>query len=78
MTNEKCRAIIGGLCDERPAGSTANSTKNNLKICEKHLDKLEKMCYHIKVRCGGRDVPCKLNNTKTNYKHLGQFMKWIV
>ena len=20
------------------------------------------------------DVPCKLNNTKTNYKHLGQFI----
>ena len=23
------------------------------------------------------DVPCKLNNTKTNYKHLGQFINGL-
>ena len=38
------------------------------------LDKPSGKWYHIQAVARRRPVPCKLNNAKTNKKHLGQLM----
>ena len=43
---------------------------------KKVLDKWKKLMYNDQVRCerGGRTVPCKLNNAKTNKNTLDNYM----
>ena len=76
LTKIMAGARMYKLSDERGFREDGKITKK-LEKSKKVLDKFLILCYHVKVRCGERSAPCKLNNVRRTIEHLGQ-LKWIV
>ena len=80
LTNGDVSGIISKLSTR--TGSQTKQTKSSLKKVEKTWKKYLTnefecdMIAKLTARAASDTVPCKLNNVKTNYEHLGHF-KWM-